>query len=1189
MYLRALEIQGFKSFPEKTRLTFERDITAIVGPNGSGKSNISDAIMWVLGEQRTRALRGGKMEDVIFGGTEKRGAMGFAQVSLFIDNSGDEFGTGSGELMITRRYYRSGESEYQINRESVRLRDIHELLMDTGLGRDGYSVIGQGRIAEIVSARNAERRDVFEEAAGISRYRHRKEESERKLARVEENLLRVGDKIDELEQMVLPLREQAETAKRYLILRDELRVLEISLWLENLDRLRERSANTERDFAETSEALARTRSEQEEVYSRSEQLTERMRDRDREIDRIREEQSRLEQERAERDSAAAVLRTNIRNNFESIERLRAERQEQEQRAELRRTQIEERRTHIAGLENRRNAVGEELSEILRGRGENSRRIAEHELEVQKLLSRETELGESLASSRAMVQMLASGDQELMDSETILERERRELRETRSELETENRQGRDALDAVKASLSAQENTIAGYRLRLSSRETRQEQLQNERMSRTVELRAADSRIAMLREMEREYEGFSRSVRTVMQAAGRGELRGVRGTAAELMQTDERYTLALETALGAGISNVIVETTEHARLAIELLRRRNSGRATFLPMSSIRGRHLDREPTGEPGYIGTALSLARFDPEYGGVFASLLGRTAVAETLSHAIAISEKLRQSLRIVTLDGQLINAGGSMTGGSSSHTSGILTRANELRRLESDRARLQTAEEEAGRAVTEALREMEAARYELRLAEAEREELRAAEVNAEAALLRSSERLEQTAKRETALSGEFDAIKSRAESGRERLETERELIAAQESELREIRLRQTGLSELEAERQHSRSELDARAAELSARAAALNAEIEAARFALDENLALLDELSGDADAKTRTLDELGGRDGGWREELLRSELQIEKLGADVEDCRAQIVRLTAERLEFERLRVENERTSQELGRRLLENERAAAALEQKRLAAEMEERQILDRLWENYELSHSAALEIRVEITNHAEDTKRANAKRREIAALGNPNIGAIEEYARVSERYEFLSEQRADIEKSRRELGAIISDITDEMREIFLREFNSIDKSFKETFLELFGGGRAALVLEDEADVLNCGIDIRAQPPGKQLSTISLLSGGEMAFVAIALYFAILKVRPTPFCVMDEIEAALDEANVIRFAEYMRRMSENTQFIVITHRRGTMEEADMLYGVTMKEKGISHILSIDLREAEKTIATIT
>ena len=1003
MYLKALEIQGFKSFPDKTRLEFEKDITAIVGPNGSGKSNISDAILWVMGEQRSRALRGSKMEDVIFGGTEKRSPLGFAQVSLIIDNSAHIFDSDSSEVMLTRRYYRSGESEYYINREQVRLKDINSLLMDTGLGRDGYSIIGQGRIAEIISTKSTDRREVFEEAAGISRFRYRKEEAERKLEKTEENLVRIRDKIEELEGQVGPLKKQSEVAKKYLALRDDLKVREISAWMATLDKLRSQAESIRLEYEQASASLEKAKSDLEALYASSESITDRMHRKDVESEQARERLADSEAAASECEAAAAVLRANLESMKATRERMLQDISDQESRSEEVRAGIEDGQRRIDTLKQQL----EELDEKLR---QNS------------------------------------------------------------------------------------NIVEGCRMKLKNREDALNELSRKATALEVDGRSMDGRIRMLSDMERDYEGYSRAVKTVMRESERGTIRGVHGPVANLVRTDEDLALAIETALGGAAQNIVIDNQNDGRLAIEMLKRQDAGRATFLPIDTIRGHRMQDAPETDPGFVGVASDLVRFDKRYEEIFLNLLGRTVVAETLSDAVRMSKRAGNRLRIVTLDGQLINAGGSMTGGSAAKGTGVISRANELEKLKKQRQKLAAEEKTCRDALSAAQSRLASTRYDLDMALEDQAGLRS------------------------------DASSAQAEQ----------------------RTTENSLRQLEV---------------------------------------LLQSLSGDSQQRRDAVEATHRQEESIRNQLAEKEKHLEQIRARSEQIRQEIARISKEKLELEGRRTKTEKDAQARNSDILDLERQTARIEQRKLAADMEEKQLLDKLWENYELSHSAAQNLRQPVENLQKANKEIADLRRQINALGTPNLGAIEEFERVNSRYQFLSEQRDDVEKAKKELLDIISEITGEMETVFVERFKQIDACFRETFLELFGGGKAALKLEDEDHVLDCGIEIKVQPPGKALSSITLLSGGEMAFVAIALYFAILKVRPTPFCVMDEIEAALDEANVSRYAEYMRRMADKTQFLVITHRRGTMEEADVLYGVTMQEKGVSTVIELDLDTAKKTI----
>ncbi|MGN1002228.1 MAG: chromosome segregation protein SMC [Oscillospiraceae bacterium] len=1185
LYLRALEIQGFKSFPEKTCLTFEKEITAIVGPNGSGKSNISDALLWVMGEQRSKALRGGKMEDVIFGGTEKRSPLNFAQVSLILDNSTGLFDVDTPELTITRRYYRSGESEYYVNREQVRLKDVNSLLMDTGLGRDGYSVIGQGRIAEIVSAKSSDRREIFEEAAGISRFRYRKEEAERKLERTEENLLRVNDKIDELEMQVTPLQKQAETAKKYLVLRDEQRSLEISVWMETLDKLHAEAETVAAAYDQSRAALDKAQNELEELYSQTNNFSEKMRECDVEAEKLRETVSQRESAAAECDSAAAVLKANLEHNEETIARIRAEMAEQSDRAEGIRAQAEEQRARIGGIDTQLAEKRLGVRAVQRETEENASRADETQRGLAALIARENELGDALTKCVTTASMLSDRKRELAERAGTIDADIAAAEEKYDEISKSLHAAEKEYESAKERYDEVNNIISGHRMLMGGRESRVREL-TERLNRiTVDKRSTEGRVNMLAEMEKEYEGMGKAVKTVMRDASRGTLRGVHGPVASLLTVEDKYALAIETALGGAMQNIVVDTQNDGKAAIEMLKRSDGGRATFLPLDTIRPNTLRRIPDDE-GCLGLASRLVRYDPRYENIFANLLGRTVVAETLGDAVRLSRKAENQLRIVTLDGQMINAGGSMTGGSTARNVGILSRANELKKLRAQLTKLAGEEKDVSVALAEAERELAAARYEMEVASQEltgaAEALHSCESSVKQyKLLRGAvdENLEGLDSEKNSLAGRIREIGEQAAGcAREKEETESALTEART----EIEALTRGREDFEKRREDFAQRLSA----LNAEIASLTAEREATVRSAASLQELIDALSGDSETRQAMIDEALLRSRDIQAEIENAEDRAKAIRAQIGESRERIAAVNELKLSLEGRRTRCDREIQSKNKEILDLQSVCSCYEQKKLSAEMEESQIIDKLWENYELSRTAAQEQRRPVEDMAASSKRITELRREISRLGAVNVGAIEEYQRVSERYDFLTGQRDDVEKARRELLKIIADITGEMKEIFVREFNAINECFHTVFLELFGGGKAALELEDPEDPLGCGIEIRVQPPGKAVTTISLLSGGEKSFVAIALYFAIMKVRPTPFCVMDEIDAALDEANVERYADYMRSMADKTQFIVITHHRATMEEADVLYGVTMQEKGVTTVLSVDLEEAERSIS---
>ena len=1187
MYLKALEIQGFKSFPDKTVLTFGEDITAIVGPNGSGKSNISDAIRWVMGEQSTRALRGGKMEDVIFGGTAQRRQTGYAEVSLILDNTSHIFPMDESEVMVTRRYYRSGESEYYINRRSVRLKDVNELFMDTGLGREGYSIIGQGKIDEILSVKSADRREVFEEAAGISRYRHRKEEAERKLVHTDENLVRVNDKIAELELQVEPLREQSERARKFLVLRDELKGLEVSVWLDTLERLRASHIKLDADYQEAARQKEEARVALERLYAAAEALSAQMREKDVEADRLRFESQSREAAAAELESAIAVLKNNVQNNLDNAQRIRADLDQQEGRADSLAGQIGQRQERLAEIEDKLTRMREEL----RGKSEQAQEAARSAgtlaRELEELRQKEAMETATAAEAKALLSALAAAAQEVLDRDETVRQELRELDSRLEEGRAAQRQARKALAQAVEERDAVQNVISGYALRLESRRKKAEQARERHMKLQMDENALSSRVKMLTEMEKLHEGYSKAVKLVMGEAQRGSLQHIHGPVADLLKVPEEYTVAIETALGGAMQNLVVDREEDGKAVIQYLKRRDAGRATILPLSSIRPGEL-REGQAlrrEPGFVGVGDQLISFQPQYRNVFSNLLGRVAVMEDLDHAIAAARKYGYKFRIVTLDGQVLNPGGSMTGGSASRSAGILSRANELERLNEQGRGLREQLAQAAKALEEADREAAAAGYEMETAQSQLREWEDAILKAEGEAAHCDSVVADLERQSSSQREELEQLKSRSAQIESDTRGARSRIQELEGAAAALKSEAEGKVRGQTDLQDRSARITRELSELTASLAALEAEQETTAKSLGELKSLRDDMAGDREQNQALIGQYEEKNRQFTQEIGEKTARLQELRAENQVRSEEIRALGEEKLALEGQRNQADKDSRAKNDELLAMEREVSILEQRKVAAAMEEKQLLDKLWETYELSHEAAKQHRVEIESVPKASRRIGELKRAISSLGSINLGAIEEYQRVNERYTYLTDQRDDVQRAKGELEEIIADITGEMKTIFAREFQTIDQAFGQTFTELFGGGKATLELEDPEDILNCGIEIKVQPPGKALKIITLLSGGEKAFVAIALYFAILKVRPTPFVVMDEIEAALDDNNVARFAHYMRSMADKTQFIVITHRRGTMEEADVLYGVTMQEQGVSRMLTINLNDVEKEL----
>lgn len=1186
MYLKALEIQGFKSFPDKTVLTFGEDITAIVGPNGSGKSNISDAILWVMGEQSSRALRGGKMEDVIFGGTQKRKQMGYAEVSLILDNTQHIFDRPETEVMVTRRYYRSGESEYFINKSSCRLKDINELFMDTGLGREGYSIIGQGKVDAILSVKSADRREIFEEAAGISRYRHRKEEAERKLERTADNLLRISDKIEELELQVEPLRIQSEKAKKYLVYRDELRELEISVWMEQLDRLRENSRKLAHDYETAVQGRDNAAKDQEGLYAKSEALTGEMQGKELEAEQIRAELSALDEAANELESAIAVLRTEVKNNLENANRVQQEMEQQNDRAKSITDQIADRGHRLDEIQSRREALARHLQEKEAEEARNRQAVGSLDQEMEALQEKVALQNASAGDARALLSALAAAQQELIGRRNSLTAAIQETadRTTSAKKEFDTRQAE--LEKLRARRDNIANVISGHELRLQSRRKKLTAANGQSMQLAMEENSVSSRIHMLSEMEKLYEGYSKAVKVVMQSADRHQLTGIRGPVAGLLKVPDQYAVAIEIALGGAMQNIVVEREEDGKAAIAYLKRRDGGRCTFLPMDAIRPNSIQENSLErQSGFVGIATQLISYDAQYQNIFANLLGRVIVAEDMDSAIGIARTYRHRYRIVTLDGQVLNAGGSMTGGSISRSAGILSRSNELERLNRQINLIREKLSASKQSAEEAQRETNRASYDLEVAQTQKQELDTSILKLEGEVGQYQILLDSLQRGQAGYQEELSVLAQRIAKTEAETESARVRITELEGEAAALQAEAAGKSAgANAARQQSQSLFD-EISRLKMGLASLEAEEGAVIHARDELIALQGGLSTDQDTRRAQIDACHQRDQLLNAEIAEKERLLQSRSGDRAQQEQALHQLTQARLQLEAQRNQADKEARAKNEQLLALEGEVARLEQKKVSAELEEKQILDKLWDSYELSHSEAEKQRQEIENLSQATRRISELKRSISGLGNVNVGAIDEFQRVNERYTYLVDQRSDVERSKTELETIIGSITEEMKQIFAIQFERISESFTQTFQELFRGGKASLELEDKEDILNCGIEIKVQPPGKSLKIISLLSGGEKAFVAIALYFSILKVRPTPFVVMDEIEAALDDANVTRFARYMRSITDHTQFICITHRRGTMEEADVLYGITMQEQGVSRMLTINLNDAEREL----
>ena len=1161
MVFKELEIQGFKSFPDKVKITFGEGVTGVVGPNGSGKSNLSDAVRWVLGETSARQLRAaGKMEDVIFGGTRRRGAMGFAQVRLTLDNSAHTLDLDADEAVIGRRYYRSGESEYSINGQVCRLKDVYELLLDTGIGRDGYSVIGQGRIAEIVAAKSTERREIFEEACGIAKYRYRKNEAERRLAAAAENLERLRDILGELEARVGPLEKESARAETFLALSAQRKTLEVTLWTDDVHRAREAVRRQVRDH-ETAQAdyerfdrqVKAAESEAEEIRMQAQQLTIA-------VERLNGDIRSITEQISGSESRIAVLENDIARNEESAEDLRAELAAGQQDSTEAAAALERHRAVAASME----AAGQQLAAELAALNE----------ALDRLTHDNDRSGARKDSLRAEI--------------TALTARRTEAQVARAAQRDDAKQ--DLADTVKyrAMLAENEtqlaNVRAGLELKHKARRTALDAADDDEQKLSRALDAARQRLSVLRELEKNMDGYQNSVKTVMRAASARRLRGIIGPVSSILRVEPGREVAIETALGGALQNIVVENEAAAKAGIALLRSENAGRATFLPLDTVQPGVFRGRLTGS---ARLASSLVQADARYANIVSNLLGRIVVVDDINEASRVARDLGYHNKVVTLDGQVVNAGGSFTGGSVQRSAGLFTRKQELEELRVKAAKLQKDCLAAQEKTDQCKAQMDAVSAELTAANSEQITAANDRVRAEAEQKRLEAAVEQA---ETALAArrkEIDTLNAQRTESRTRAAEaegqEAECAAALAEKSAELQRIAEGDDAFLTRQRELADQLSAKRLEQITRQK--DAELAQAQ------IAALEQRTRDAAARKASLEEsltaLADRSAVCRAEIEAIRKAKSESAEQIAAKEAEIRRATEERLTRQKAETEALARARTAADEREEMSREMARLAERKAAAESEYDATAAKLWDEYQLTVSQAEALCVDFDSLPALRAQAAEVRNKIRALGSVNVRAIEEYREVKARYDTLRVQVADVEGSRNELSRMISQLSSQMREIFTDSFRAINENFGRIFAELFGGGEASLVLEDESDVLGCGIGIRVAPPGKVIKNLEALSGGEQALVAISIYFAILAVNPAPFCILDEIEAALDDANVSRFAQYLRRVSDRTQFIVITHRRGTMEAANVLYGVTMQEDGVSKLLKLDLEQVDATLVS--
>ena len=1185
MRLKELEIQGFKSFPDKTKITIGEGITGVVGPNGSGKSNISDSIRWVLGETSSKQLRGsGKMEDVIFGGTQSRGAMGFASVALTIDNSDHGLDMDADEVTIGRRYYRSGESEYSINGQNVRLKDVYELLLDTGIGRDGYAIVGQGRIAEIVGAKSAERREIFEEASGIAKYRYRKNEAERRLEAAEGNLERLRDILGELEKRVGPLKRDSEKAQQFLELSERRKSLEVTLWVDAIRRANDTVRDQQRKFEAAQADYERLSRQLDEFDEKSAALREEAQQLVLQVEQANADIRAVTEANAGSESEIAVLknesehsRFRIDEATGELERAGQGRQSIETEAAGHKAAIEKLHGEVAALDARVAELRAELRALEEKAAASGQRRDVIDAAIARLQDTATAAKVRAASAQSAKEAAAQRLDEAKQQAV-------ELENSAAAAEEEKRRAERRLKDAEEAVTRNDNIKAGLKLKLESRRRQQAEAADALQKADKERSNTSQRIHILEDLERNMDGYQQSVKAVMRAAAGRRLRGIIGPVAGILTVEKGYETAIETALGFALQNIVVEDQGCARAAIGFLKDERAGRATFLPLDTVQGSRFTGRLTGT---AEVAADLVKCDPRYQHIIDNLLGRIIVVEDLSEASTVAKNLGYRNRIVTLDGQVINAGGSFTGGSTARSVGVFSRKQELDELRTRLVKLEKKRADAEKELEARKAEVDNLTAQLSGAEAEGMNASSERLRASLELDRLTAAVAQHEENTRSLAAEIEAQQAavtqnetacaEAEAAQGKAEAELNTYNAELAELGEStgsltaeRERITNeLSENQMQRLANEKDiglheaalegLQSRTGEAEARARELNAAIEAAKAKIEANALKIAEIE-----RTR---------GENKEKIAAAEETIRTANAARMEKEAAVARLGQEN---RALTDERERMSGEMAR-----------LAERRTAAENELNDTNTKLWEEYQLTAGEAKELCVEFESLTELRRSVTEVRGKIRGLGNVNVGAIEEYKEVKERYDFLKAQVTDVEKAKSELTRMIAELCSEMEELFTTSFKQINTHFQQIFKELFGGGHARLYLSDESNVLESGIEIEVSPPGKVIKNLSALSGGEQALVAISIYFAILNVNPAPFCFLDEIEAALDDVNVARYAQYLRRMTDHTQFIVITHRRGTMEAADVLYGVTMQEDGVSKILRLDLDKVSADLIT--
>ena len=1181
MYLKRLELQGFKSFADKTVLEFKEGITSVIGPNGSGKSNISDAIRWVLGEQSIKSLRGAKSEDIIFAGTQARKSLGFAEVSMVIDNTDGKLPIEYAEVTVTRKIYRSGETGYFINKTPCRLKDILELFMDTGIGKDGYSIIGQGKIDEILSNKSEDRRRIFEEAAGIVKYRTRKAESEKKLEQTKLNLLRINDILSEIEANIEPLKLQADKAKQFLDLREELKSIEVGLFLYNIENYKEKLSQVTKD----EEIMQSQKHDEDEKMSKLQEAKEELKQ---EIDSITiniEELQNIGFESTNKiekiNSEIGISNERIQNNTLNKERLEKEIEETRNKIAELEEEITQKKTKKENLFLNKEKFQKELDEKQKELDELTKKLSDKELEIEgkkQIAQQNTDMRyeclETISNQDVLIENLDKRQKSVKQELTTVISELDEARNNKQEMG----KGFHEIESKKEKMEQTLKEKADLKLKCMNKVKEFDDSIN---SLTYDLRMKDSRLKFLIETEKEKEGYTKSVKALLNDCEKNSLlqKGTEGILANLISVKKEYETAIEMCLGQTLQNVVTETEEDAKKLVEHLRKNNLGRASFLPISSIRGKKLDRMIKNNlEGIIGIASDLVKCDKKYEQIVLNLLGRTVVVENMDSAIALSKMNSYSFRVVTLQGDIISPSGAITGGSvQTKTVNILGRSREIEELENNIKELENKikeeskkKEEYSVSITDVIEEVSRLEKEMQ----DTEVVYATEKQKMVSIEENINKLEARRDKLKEENNQIDEQRVKANETKAKKQEEIQNLNNQIDELNSV------IEEFAVNNKENQKYIDDLNFDIT------NLKISVSSF--DESGTSIDEMlerikldiennNTSIQNKNENIAQILKENETLENRITELNAQIEQIKSDVENSSTKVDELKNKRVEknSKLSKAESEINNQFNTIEGLKEQIVKIDVKKTKLEQDLE--QVVNSLWEEYELTPNAVTEYK-RPDNIAQTQKEVNHIRNKIKDLGSINVDSIEEYKKTKERYDFMCEQRADLDETAGKLRNVISDMTDTMKKQFADKFRQINKNFNEVFVELFGGGKAELILEDENNILECGIDIQVQPTGKKLQNMMLLSGGEKAFTAIALLFAILKINPAPFCILDEIEAALDDVNVYRFAEYLKKFSKETQFLVITHRKGTMEAADTVYGVTMEENGISKLLSIKL-----------